>query len=320
VRIDGRTLYFNYGWRDRSRKQPVTEDTLFNIASLSKVFDVTLLSWLVKEGQLSLDDKLGDSIAELREAGDARNITLGQLATFTSGFSLPQDNPPWPPKTYTWPQFVSLLKKWKLESGFQPGRQYLYSHAGILLLHAALERKFGMPYAQLLQEELLDPLHLKSTILPDRGPHAVAKLPPAMLRSAVQGYSGQGKPIGRPGDVQGYYLWPGTAQMYSSARDLAAFLALHQGAGLADASLREAVALTHQPVAPVREGVMQAQAWEVHERPVPVVGKNGGLNNVTCFIGFVPNKRLGIVILINRGELNGWDIAFPILERLAVGR
>jgi beta-lactamase class C len=38
LRIGGRTLFFNYGWADRATKRPLTSDTLFNLASLRKVF------------------------------------------------------------------------------------------------------------------------------------------------------------------------------------------------------------------------------------------------------------------------------------------
>ena len=42
MRIEGRTLFFNYGWADRASKRPITSDTLFNLASLRKVFEATL--------------------------------------------------------------------------------------------------------------------------------------------------------------------------------------------------------------------------------------------------------------------------------------
>jgi beta-lactamase class C len=64
-------------------------------------------------------------------------------------------------------------------------------------------------------------------------------LDPVLKKRAVQGFGEDGKPIGEPGDVQGYYLWPGTAQMFSSARDLAVFLAANLGELPHDRSLQE---------------------------------------------------------------------------------
>src|SRR5438093_11786081 len=89
VRIDGRTLFFNYGFADRA-KRPITSDTLFNLASLRKVFEATLLAQAVSRGELALDDPVAKYVAELRQGGDIRRVTLGQLATHTSGLLVPQ--------------------------------------------------------------------------------------------------------------------------------------------------------------------------------------------------------------------------------------
>ena len=133
----------------------------------------------------------------------------------------------------------------------------------------------------------------------------------------MEGYAGDGKPIGRPGNVQGYYHWPGAEQNVSSARDLAGYLALQLGELPNDPVLREAIELSHRGVASIREGVLQAQAWEVHHGAEKVIGKNGGLNNASSFIGLAPSKRNGVVVLMNRGEVNLWDAGYSILLRLS---
>jgi beta-lactamase class C len=318
VRIDGRTLYFNFGWADRAGRRPVTSDSLFNLGSLSKLFDVTLLSLAVQRGDIALDDPVAKYVRELQRGRDIRAVTLDQLMTFTSGFSVVADNPPWWPAVhYDLPKFLRHLRNWRIDKDFARGRQYLYSHAGFLLLHVALERRYGMPYADLLQQQLLQRLALPSTILPLRGRNDVGIFTPSLKARLVQGYSPEGKPLGKPGNVQGYYHWPGTSQMFSSARDLAAFLALHLGEGPQDTQLREAVALTHREVAEIGPGVTQARAFEVHRPGVLIVDKNGGLNNTTTYFGMIPKERLGVVILINRGDLNGRDIGHAILLRLA---
>ena len=316
VRLEGRTLFFNFGWADRANRRPVTPDSLFNLASVSKVFDTALLSLAVRRGEVSLDDPIARHVSELRDAGEIGTLTLGELATFTSGFSLPQDHPPWPPERYTWAKFVERLKTWTSDPAHRRGQQYVYSHAGFLLLHVALERRFNRSYAALLEQNLLRPLGLASTMLPAHGRESMGAPRPSLRRRAVQGYSGKGRPIGKPGNVQGYYHWPGAGQMFSSIRDMAKFMEAQLGELLLDADLQGAITLSQQPVAPIRPDVMQAQAWEVHQREATIIGKNGGLNNTSSYIGMVPSQRLGIVILVNRGELNTWDIAYPILQRL----
>ena len=180
-----------------------------------------------------------------------------------------------------------------------------------------MERRFGTPYSALLKQRLLRTLGLSSTTLPRRGKNSVALLEPSLKGRAMQGYSGDGKPIGRPANVQGYYHWPGTEQMFSSARDMAAFMAAQLSELQIDSALREAIDLSHRPVASIRPGVLQAQAWEIHRGAETIIGKNGGLNNASSFIGISLGKQNGIVILMNRGELNLWDLGYAILSRLS---
>jgi beta-lactamase class C len=59
------------------------------------VFEATLLAQAVRNGHLRLDDPVAKYVVELQQGGDIRQVTLGQLATHTSGLLLPQDHPPW---------------------------------------------------------------------------------------------------------------------------------------------------------------------------------------------------------------------------------
>src|SRR5262249_10997840 len=122
LRIEGRTLFFNYGWADRANKRAITTDTLFNLASLRKVFETTLLGQAVGNGELKLDDPVAKYVAELDRDGDIGRVTLGQLATHTSGLLLPQDHPPWPDWGYTLPEFIRTLNAWKADKA--PGQQH----------------------------------------------------------------------------------------------------------------------------------------------------------------------------------------------------
>ena len=66
LRLGGRTSFFNYGWADRVNEKPVTTDSLFNLASLRKVFDATLLARSVRDGALRLDNSLRNMSASCR--------------------------------------------------------------------------------------------------------------------------------------------------------------------------------------------------------------------------------------------------------------
>jgi beta-lactamase class C len=298
VRIDGRTLFFNFG--TAARGKVITSDTLFNLASLGKTFDSTLLSMAVLQGELALDDTVGKYVTELQDAGDVRNIRLDHLVSYTSGLSLPQDHPPWPDVFYDLPKFMQYLKTWKIPEDHEPGKTHVYSHAAYMLLHIVLERRFGMPYAELLKEKLLDPLGMSSTSLP---PHrnAVAQLPPELMRRVVQNHDENGRRVGRPGNVQSFYHWPGTGQMFSSAHDLGIFLAAQLGEVSEPAVLPEAVKLAQTPIA-ATANFEQALAWEIRKGALTVIDKNGALDNTSSYIGIAPDRRIGLVIMTNRGD------------------
>jgi beta-lactamase class C len=313
VRIEGRTLFFNYGFADLADKRPITSDSLFNLASVRKTLEATLLAQAVKRGELDLDDPAAKYVVELQRGGYIRGVTLGQLATHTSGLLFRTDHPPWPERGYTLPEFIRALNSWAPERGEEPGKQHIYTHAGFVLLQLVLERRFATPIAALISRRLLDPLGMSSTLLPERGADG-SWLPPALVRRAVQGYSEDGDPIGAPGDHRGYFDFPGTNQMLSSARDLATFLAAQLGELPIDPQLRDAMQLTRQGVFRISPRNTQALAWEVNDYGGPlIVDKPGGLYNFSTYIGMVPQSRLGIVILANRGEQHPFEIARQVV-------
>ena len=313
LRLGGRTSFFNYGWADRVNEKPVTTDSLFNLASLRKVFDATLLARSVRDGALRLDDSIAKYVSELQ--GDIRRVTLGQLATHTSGLLLPQDHPPWPDWGYTLPEFIRTLNAWKAEK--EPGEEHLYTHAGFILLQLAMERRYGKPIDALMEQRLLQPLHMTSTFLPrDDSPRG--RLSPKDKKRAVQGYGDNSELIDHPGEQRSYYHWSGTGQMFSSPRDMAIFLAANLGELPTRPALSEAIALAHKGVVSISERNLQALAWEIITADEPnIIEKYGGLNNASAYIGMMPSHKLGIVILANRGNVYPNEVGRRIMLEIA---
>jgi beta-lactamase class C len=321
VRIAGRTLFFNYGFADLAAKRPISSDSLFNLASLRKLFEVTLLARAVERGELKLDDPVANQVTELRHGGYIRGVTLGQLATHTSGLLLPSDYPPWPERRYSQAEFFAMVNAWAPDKGQQPGQQHIYTHTGFMLLQLALERRYRTPIGELIGRHLLAPLGMTSTVLGTRGADGRGELPPALLPRAVQGYTKEGEPMGAPGDQEGYYDIPGTEQIFSSARDMAALLAANLGELPIDPTLRAAMRSTQRGIFKISPRNTQALAWEVNDFGGPViVDKPGGLENSSTYVGMVPAKRLGIVILSNRGYQHPYEIARATLLPALAGR
>ncbi len=318
VRINGQTLFFNYGCADFASRRPVNSDALFNLASIDKVFDATLLAQAIQQGEIGFDDPVAQFVTELQQGGDIRQVTIGQLATHTSGLLLPQDHPPWSEEHYTLPEFLSTLNAWKADAAHEPGKQHIYTHAGFILLHLAIERRFGSSLAQLMEERVLRPLGLVSTSIPMSTGDPRGSLDPELRTRAVQGYAEDGTPIGEPGDVQGYYLWPGTAQMFSSARDMAVLIAANLGELPRQAALQDAMRFAQQGVITIGPRNMQTLAWELlRDGKQTIAEKQGGLNNNSIYIGMIKRAKLGIVILWNRGDQEAVAVGRRILRELA---
>jgi beta-lactamase class C len=324
ARIGGRTLFFNNGYADQVTKRPITSDSLFNVGSVRKVFEATLVAQGVLRGEIKLDDPVAKYVTELH--GDyIGHVTIGQLASHTSGLLLPTDHPPWPTEHFTVAGFYDALNAWTPSGAEQPGKQRIYTHAGYILLQLVLERRYGKPIAELLDRRVIAPLGMTSTIVPERGPNDQAVMSAEFLQRAVQGYSRDGEQIGLPGNQQGYFDFPGTGQMFSSAHDLAILLAACLGERQMDPQLRAALQMTQRETFRVGAQFGQAMAWEI-ENPlgVTVVDKPGGLDNASAYIGLVPDRKVGVVILANRGDVHPFEVArstiLPELARLAPPR
>jgi beta-lactamase class C len=113
--------------------------------------------------------------------------------------------------------------------------------------------------------------------------------------------------------------------MFSSARDLAIMLVACLGDRPIDPKLHEALQLSQREMFRINARHAQAMAWEIENAPgVTIVDKPGGLNNASAYIGLVPNLRLGIVILANRGDAYPFEAArntiLPELARLLRSR
>lgn len=152
----------------RDGDRPVSEDTLFEIGSITKVFTAILLGNMVERHLGALDDPVQaylPSSARMPSRGDKR-ITLGDLATHRSGLLRMPDN--FEPKDvenpfadYTEERMVQFLAGYELTRDI--GTTHEYSNLGAGLLGSALSRRAGTSFEQLLIDRIGEPLGLKDT-------------------------------------------------------------------------------------------------------------------------------------------------------------
>ncbi|MEV0261734.1 serine hydrolase [Streptomyces sp. NPDC050617] len=138
------------------RQRPMTMDTVFDLASLSKLFTSVLAVQHIERGELALEAAVASYLPEFAAAGK-QAITIRQLLTHTSGFQpdLPFYDRP------TREQRLRLL--WDEAPRHTPGTAYLYSDLNLISLQLVLERISGRPLDELVRTGITGPLGMAST-------------------------------------------------------------------------------------------------------------------------------------------------------------
>ncbi|MGW5613965.1 serine hydrolase [Streptomyces sp. NPDC003877] len=135
---------------------PMAEDTVFDLASVSKLFTSLLAVQQIERGALDLEATVASYLPDFARAGK-QDITVRQLLTHTSGFRA------WIP-LYTAPTYEEKLQRiWDEKPVSAPGTAYLYSDLNLISLQLVLERITGRALDTLLRDEITGPLGLRRT-------------------------------------------------------------------------------------------------------------------------------------------------------------
>lgn len=296
---------------DGSAKVP-DGDTMFRIASVSKVFCGGALSSLVIDGKVKLTDRLQDHLGydvTLPER-DGRALRLVDLVTQASGLprEVPRADAPDsdPFSTNTEEAHVAALRTDPFL--FTPGTAILYSNFGYDLLGAALANVSGKPYADVLRERVLDPLGMKDTVFTPRPEDQVRLM-------QGHGFDGSAMPI-----VPTSTAIECAGGLYSTANDLLRWMNWHVDTtpAAADAELRllnHAAFLYRDGLSSVvgldDGGPMDAMGlgWVIMfpegNRPL-ILQKSGGLQGMFLYVAIAPTRGVGAFFVMNEFNAAGF--------------
>lgn len=291
----GGTRYFAYGRTAVDGGAPVTERTVYEIGSITKVFTGVLLADMALRGEVGLDDPvklyLPDSV---RVPGtDSQPITLRLLSAQRSGLPrmplnfAPRD-PANPYADYDAARLYAFLDGYRLNRA--PGAAYEYSNLGVGLLGHALARREDTTYEELVRRHILAPLGMTSTM--------VALTDDARARLA------RGSADGRPAASWDIDALAGAGALRSTAEDMTTFLAAAMG--LRHTPLDSAFRLAAEPQFDAGPGgtVRIGLGWHVRLGPEGgrIVWHNGGTGGYHSWAGYDPTRRVGVVVLTNSTE------------------
>ena len=173
---DGKVVHKNaYGLGDYENKVPLTTNSVFDIASVSKQFAGYAVALLEKEGKLSLEDDVRKYIPEFPDFG--HTVTVGHLLFHQSGLR------DWPATmklagvgyedVLTFEQILSMAYQQEALN-FTPGSRHLYSNTGYNVLVEVIQRITGQPFREWTTEKIFQPLGMQNTFFRDQHDEAIA--------------------------------------------------------------------------------------------------------------------------------------------------
>lgn len=325
--IDGKSHFYHYGLADKKAKIPVSENTLFELGSISKTFAATLASYSVLNGSLALEDTADKYIPYLKNS-TIGNTKLINLATYSAG-GLPLQVPD---DVTNNKELLRYYKSW--QPVFPINSKRLYSNASIGLFGHIAARSMDADYTQLMERKVLPLLDMPNTFI---------NVPNDKMADYAFGYNAAGEAI----RVNTGILDAEAYGIKSTISDMTHFMAANMGLVPLDTDIQQALdnnrkgyyqastftqglgwemypyptTLTALLEGNSMEVVLKPQTITTDKHPTAVlnnvwVNKTGATNGFGGYIAYIPAQKSGVVILANKNYPNADRVkaAYTILE------
>jgi len=293
------TRIFIFGNMSKAHNIPVSENTLFDIGTITKTFTTLLLADMVEQGIVNLTDPIEKYLPASIKVPEFKGhkITLADLATHTSGLPFLPSNIWINNKVggminsnYTANQMYTALSNFTLTR--EPGSKFLYSDFGMGLLGYILSLKAGVPYEQLVKDRVLNVLGMNNTKI---------TLSQSDIKNRFPVGHKDGSEINTPTIPT---VIEGAGAFRSTASDLLKYLSANLG--FLHTKLDSAIQLQHlirhpatyPPVNPMNYSEYVALGWRVLTNfGTETFAHEGEINGWEAFVGFTPIKQDGVALL-----------------------
>lgn len=296
-----------YGRKALDNDAPPNADTVYEIGSVTKTFTASALAILASQGKVKITDPLADYLPKSVRVPSykGKQITLEHLAVHTSGLPrMPSnftdlDESPLadPYAAYSPSDAYEFLASYKLKTA--PGKKSEYSNLGAGLLGLALSRSTKAAYEKMIVSLVCEPLRLKDTVV-TLSPDQRSRLAPGYTLK----HKGKGFNKVPAGNWTFQECFAGAGALRSTANDMLTYLAAHIG-------------VTQTPYTKVLLSMQKMRfresdasgvglGWQMLSIPGVVantIWHNGGTGGYCSFIGFCPERGVGVVVLSNTSSL-----------------
>ena len=291
----------NYGVADRTTERPVTDSTLFQLASATKIFAGTAVMKLVEEEHLSLDDSVHTHLPGLPDAW--RGVTIRQAMSHTSGLPSLID-----------PQSGDLRGGSTMEEAWRAVQRkplkdtttttWRYNQTGFEIVRRIIEKVIGQPWEAVAQARIFDPAGMTSTFFVGQPAPDSSRLA-TPYREDYEAFDFA--------EAYEYYI-PTAAGLFSTTGDLARFAQALSSGQLLGAEAREQM-WTSAPFEKTTIEAVQGYGigWTVDEQDGHrrVWHSGGGKAALMHY----PDDNLTVILLTNRA---GFDVFTPTTEIAAL--
>lgn len=279
-----------FGKKNKQNDEVPGAKTIFELASIGKIFTTSAAQILADRGEISFDDPI-DKYFNFRVCENANNVTLWQLATHTSGLpSFPtsfiskiQDELN-PYKYLTEQDLYDYLAN--CEENTEIG-SYNYSNLGMGVLGHILEIRTGKPYETIVKDEILEKLGMRNTTI---------TLSDKQKKLLAQGYN----ELGNPNPVWKDYVLTGAGSFLSNADDMVKFIQANFDENRSEISKN--LIKTHERQFNGETGL----GWHYYSKFVAfitgegdVIWQNGGAGGYSSFIALNKKTKSGVIVLSN---------------------
>ncbi|MFB6307025.1 MAG: serine hydrolase, partial [Flavobacteriales bacterium] len=289
----GHTYYETRGYHSYDKEKKITENTIFEIGSLTKIFTATLLTIYDEKGKVNMNDRIGkylpDSITPPQYKG--KGITLKELAMHFSGLprlpgNLVMTDPKDPYADYTEKELYEFINDHQLEN--KPGEKYQYSNVGYGILGHILATNRNSSFKEIITQNLLNELNMENTYV---------KIPQKDKNRFAQGHQGVKK--------TSHWHIPtlkGAGILRSTPSDLSKFMKAEMG--IEKTAFNKAIQKTQIPYKKMIDTIdtqYMGLGWHImiNENKDTLIWHSGGTGGFSSYVGYNKQSKQGVVILSN---------------------